>query len=182
MTFSVMTNFWLHDEFLTSWRTIWLLDELFDLMMRFLLYDKFLASWQTFWRHDERCYVMYFLRSWRVFDVMTNFLNSWLVFDMTFNVMTNVFTSWRVFWHIYELVFIRNFDVMTYLWRHDELLEWRVFEVMSILLTSWRIVWRHDDPLTYFDIMTCFWHHDGFSTSWRTFWHHHARFVTCWTL
>ena len=56
------------------------------------------------------------------------------------------------------------FDVMTYFWRHDELLtSLRIFNFMTYLwrhhdlLESWRTFWRYD----------VLWRHDVTFTSWR---------------
>ena len=74
----------------------------------------------------------------------------------------------KYFWRLGVLFTIRicNFDVMTYLWRHDVL--WRndiicPFYVMTYYLETWRTFWRH---YVYFDVMTYFfWCHTTFMTS-----------------
>ena len=99
-----------------------------------------------FWRHDD------FLTSWRMFDVMTNVLTSWRMFrrpDARFAVMTNLF------------MFRHTFDVMTYVWDHDDF----CLDLMKNFLTSWQtffmswgIIWRNDgrfDVMTYFCCCVC---------------------------
>ena len=94
----------------------------------------------------------------RIFDIMTNILTSWRVFDdMTFDVFL---TSWRTFWH--HDIFLTSCRVLPTLWCHD------------VFLTSWRTFWRHEE---LFGVMTCFFYvmtnigrHDVFLTSWRTCW------------
>ena len=82
--FEVMTNLlssW-HVFDMTNCLTLWRFlrhDEHFYVMTCFWLHSKLLTSWRTFWRHDE------------LFEVMTNLLSSWHVFDMT-----NCLTLWRV--------------------------------------------------------------------------------------
>ena len=128
------------------------------------------------------------LLSWRIFDIMTNFLSSWHIFVIIsgtkyhenlfltswnhFDVMTNFLTSWQsfdvmtYFWLHGELLtyFLRNdelFGVMTCFWHHDELFDvMTFFEFMTNFLASWRTFWHHDEP---FDVMA------NFLTSWCTF-------------
>ena len=148
-SWSVLRTFWCHGVFLTSLRIVYI----------------FLTSWRTFWRHDVL--LSSWIRTWRVFDVMTNFYwdhdyfwrifhimmcfwrpdelfdgmtNFWSVFDIicVFDVMKNVFMWWR------------TFDVITSFWHHDELLRnfwrhevfltsWCVFDILTNFLTSWRV-------------------------------------------
>ena len=114
-------------------------------------------------------------------DIMTNFITSWFVYNMThfgcdkhfgamtyvtlIHVITNVLTSWNFlttwqsFWRLDAL-----FDVMTCFCLHDKL-----FNVMTYF-------WLYD---TLFDIMTYFLLHDKLVTSWQTFWRHGV-FLMSW--
>ena len=102
------------------------------------------------------------------------FSNNFLPSCTLFAVMTNFLTSWGNVWrHDVFLTLWWTFDVMTYIWRHDELCD-----VMSYFLTSWRTFWRNDARFdvkaNFFDVMTwwhdmMYWRHDVFLTSWRTF-------------
>ena len=128
-----------------------------------------------------------FWTSWRIFDVLTNFLTCFWRHEL-FGVVMNFLTTWRIciapwqtFWHHDE-----HFDVMTYFWRHIK----KLFDVMKCCL-------RHDKRL---DIMTCFWGYElfdvmtniltsrhisdvmmNFLNSWWTFWIHDELFLMWWT-
>ena len=186
-------------NFLTSWRVFNVLfDKRFDVMTCFWCHDKLygvitkcLTSWrvlQTFWCHDV---------SYKLFDVMTNFLTSW----QTFRHHDMFLTSWPTFWchgehHgvFYELFDVTNFlmswhifdEVMTCFWRHDKLIG--ILACFDSQQTSWLndgfltsrgTFWR--DDVNLFDVRTCswchcFWRHDelfyimkNFLMSWRVF-------------
>ena len=108
--FDVVTTFWHHDMFLTSWQTFLILwrtfrrhDVLLTSWRTFLCHDVHFNVMMCFWRHDKLfCYDVFFTL-WRTFwrhdvfliydVVLTNFSVSWRIFD----VMTNFFMSWRTF-------------------------------------------------------------------------------------
>ena len=151
----------------------------------------FLTSWRTFHCHDELFWHLdVLLTSRHIFDVMTNCLTSWLVYD--------VMTSWTVWGHD---VFWRHdeiLDVMTCFWHSDELFDFMMciwchdefVDVMTNFMMAWRNVltsWRT------FDFKTYFWRHEELFdvrnfltllcilTSWQTFWRHYRLFnvMTC---
>ena len=73
----------------------------FDVMTNF--FEVMAYFWHTFWHHNVVFFTL-FLNIWRIFDVMTNILTSWPVFDIItcvwrhdklFDVMTHVLTLWR---------------------------------------------------------------------------------------
>ena len=85
------------DGFLTSWFSCHHV-----IMKNFWRHDVFLISWQTFRRHEI------------FFNIMTNVLTSWRLFDVItyaalFDIMANFLTSWCALY------------VMTYFWRFDQL-------------------------------------------------------------
>ena len=115
----------------------------------------------TVWHPDKTSSVSWcVLTSWRIFDIMKNFLMSWHVFDVMkcfwhHDSLTNFLTSMTCF-----LMLWRTFDVRTYFWHNDLLLTF---------LTSWHIS----------DIMPCSWRHDVLLLTWQTFWWHDV-FLTSW--
>ena len=146
--FEIMTTFWHIFYLFMSWRV-------FDFMTKtFWHHSKRFDIMTPFWRHDE------LFKWWRTFlsnfsnvimacvDVMTNFITSRLVYDMThfgcdkrFGAMTyvtlhwchdKVLTSWNVWttWHTF--------------WCFDAL-----FDVMSNFMTSWCVFLRFVG-MTYF--------------------------------
>ena len=172
----IMTNFFgVWTNFMTSWR-VFFRDEPFDVMTYFWHDNKLL------WRHDELFDIMtYFwhhnkyLTTWPIFNTMGNCLTSWriailydvfLSHDKLFDVLINFLTSWwpfgrndvfLTFWYLKKSCHDhRLFDIMTYVWCHDEL-----FGIM----TWFR---RHDE---LFDVMTYFWHYN------KLFWHHDDKTV-----
>ena len=140
MFFNVLTNIWTlsHDfdvitNFLTPWRIFLHQDEVFDIKLCFWHHD-------VFCRHDELfdiklCFWHFFTR----LDVMTNFLASWRVFDVTTNIMTYFFDIMMIFWHN---DFWRNDvnlrpDVKNTSW-HTQSSSWRQKHTMTPRSSSWR--------------------------------------------
>ena len=159
---------WCHYEFVVVMTYLWRHDEHFDVMtcswrhgISFDIHNMFVTSW-TFWHH---MFLINFLISWRIFDVITNLL-----------------TSWRTFWHI--LTSWRVFYVMTCFWRNDKLLDiiflmtWCFWRNAKFCLALWSIF----DAMTLFEVMTCFWHHDELFNVKMRFWRHDEIFDTCFWL
>ena len=124
----------------------WRHDEVFDAMVCCLRQDELFVVMTYFFSLFREQNIM----KWRIFDFMANF-------SCIFDVETNLLTSWRVFDVLTNLLRHDVFDVMTS-WRiicHHDMFStsWRTFDAMANVLTAWRI----------FDVM-------NFLTSWRTFW------------
>ena len=154
--------------FFTSWRVL-------DVMTQFWRHHVFWTSWRAFWRHHLFWSSWrHFLTSWRVLAAVTHFLTSWRVLD----VMTHLWTSWPTVdvmtcFGLHDVSFDvmtcfghhdALFDAMTYFGRHDALF-WR----HHVFWTSWRTFWRHHlfwtswsvlDVLdALYDVITCFGRH-----------------------
>ena len=146
-------------NFLTSWRTFWHHDELFDIMTCLWHYDEFLMWFDvmtyvalidvitiiltpgTFWQHDAFCW-----HPDTLFDLMTNlftrFLSFWLYFSSLFRVQNIIKTGFWCHSELFDIMACRIFDFMT-----NFLTSWRIltlFRTWRILLTSWHTFWPHD--------------------------------------
>ena len=103
-----------------------------------------------------------FVTSWRVCDVMINFLMLWCAFYF----MTNSLTS-------YFLWYDKHF------WRHDKLFYFvtcfALFHDKLVMMTPWQILltsqptfWPHDK--CFWCHNKTFWRHDVLLTSWKKSW------------
>ena len=174
--FDVMMHFLTYNIFFDIMTYFWCHTKLFDVMPNFLMssqtfwHHMFLTSWQTFWSNEEYFdvfFVLNFLTSGHIFDVIAYFLTLWRIFDLMTNFLTlyNLFlNSWTFWWH--DKLF----------WSHDQ--HFDIFYVMNFL-TSWTF-WCHGK---LFDVMPnflmssqTFWHHNMFLTSWQTFWSNEEHF------
>ena len=152
-----MTNF-LKTCFLCHgvWRVFDFMTNFFDVMTSFWSHDEIVGVMTYFWHHDKHSDVI------MCFDIMMNFLISWLRFDVITNfwhretsyVMTNLlvifFMSWQTFWRRDKLFVVtcflchdKLFVIMMYFWRHYVL-----FYIMADFCLRNNV---------FSDVITCFW-------------------------
>ena len=148
----VMYNCWCNDELFDVVTCLWRHDELFDVMTYCLCHNELFDVWRTIWshgvyflRHDKPFWhhdVFLFWPNDEHFNVMTNFLASWVFVD----VMTNFLMSWRIcvyfmthfltLWPIVDDT--TNFD-MTYVLLHDAQLQ--SFRCCDVIWHKFMLVW-----------------------------------------
>ena len=147
--FDVITNL------LTSWYIFNIITNFFNFLRHHELFNVFLTSQRTFWLHDKLFDMMtcfdFMTNFWLVFDVMTNLFTSWRRAFNIFDLMTCFLIFWRndVLFGVYCDVityFLQSWRTLCKSWWHD-LLYWRN-DILLMSYTFWHIPFHHNS-LTY---------------------------------
>ena len=172
--FDVMTCFKFHD--------FWRHDKSFDAMVCFCV-TNFATSLRVFLYDKRYDTMMCFMKSWRVYGIMTIF---W--YDKLFDVMTYV----AFIYVITKILTPWNFLTTSHtIWHPDTLLAFMTNPLTRFLSSghNFSLFWEQNIMKTclwcytkLFDVIACFWCHDELFEVmvyfWHTFWHHKVVFFT----